>query len=137
MFSTRFKSALVVAAMALGGVVAANAPANAAGDYIAFNTPGFSIEFGDRRVQREHRRKSHRNSFYDDEYGYRDRRHSRRHRCSPRRAVRKAQRNGIRRAHVIRVGRRGVIVAGRQWGDRVVVGFGRHRSCPIRFVRAR
>ncbi len=134
MLSARFKSAIIVAAMALGGVFAANAPASAAGEYIAFNTPGFSIEFGDRRERRRH---AHRNPYYEDDYDYRERRHTRRQRCSPRRAVRKARRNGVRRAHVIRAGRRGVVVAGRQWGDRVVVGFGRHRSCPIRFVRAR
>ena len=57
--------------------------------------------------------------------------------CRPARALRKVRRNGIRRAHVIRQGRRGLVVAGRQWGDRVVIGFGRHRSCPVRFVRAR
>ena len=70
--------------------------------------------------------------------GYRDHRWDRpRNRCNPRKAVRKAKRRGVRRAHVIRVGKRGVVVAGRKWGERVVIGFGRNRSCPVRFVNAR
>lgn len=69
---------------------------------------------------------------------YGGKRHLRRyHTCNPRRALRKAQRRGIRHAHIRRINGRGVVVAGRKWGERVVIGFANHRSCPVRFVRAR
>lgn len=53
--------------------------------------------------------------------------------CSANRALRKADRMGIRRARVVDVGRRTIEVAGRdRRGDRVVVTFGRRdRSCPV------
>lgn len=67
-----------------------------------------------------------------------DRPRFRNHRvCKPRRALRKAQRRGLRHAHIRRINRRGVVVAGRKWGKRVVMGFANHRSCPVRFVRSR
>ncbi len=137
MISNMLKTALVAASLSLGSIAATTAPAVAAGTSIVFDTPGFSVEFGERRSNRwGGRNRGYRQHRFDDG-GYRGRRHSRRNRCTPRRAVRKARRNGIHRAHVIRAGRRGVVVAGRQWGERVVIGFGRHRHCPVRFVRAR
>jgi hypothetical protein len=53
--------------------------------------------------------------------------------CSPDRALRKAERMGLRRARVIDVGRRTIDVSGRdRRGDRVVVSFGRRdRGCPV------
>jgi len=71
-----------------------------------------------------------------------DRRDSRRDRyeevrredgCSANRALRKADRMGIRRARVVDVGRRTIEVAGRdRRGDRVIVTFSRRdRSCPV------
>ncbi|MDD9908074.1 MAG: hypothetical protein OXR62_00115 [Ahrensia sp.] len=101
-----------------GGLMSQSSAAHAASDGIFFDAPGFSL------------------GFYDGpRYGHR--RGYRHARCTPRRALRKARRNGVRRAHILRVGHRGVIVAGRQWGDRVVIGFGKRRGCPVRFVRAR
>ncbi len=63
-----------------------------------------------------------------DEY-----REGRRSECTADRALRKAERMGIRRARVVDVGRRTIEVAGRdRRGDRVIVSFGRRdRSCPI------
>jgi len=136
MISNMLKTALVAGSFLLGATVGGVTPASAGNGYIAFDAPGFSVEFGD-RVSHRKRHRGYHHGFFDEDYGYRGRRHSRRNRCTPRRAVRKARRNGIRRAHVVRAGRRGVVVAGRQWGERVVIGFGRHRHCPIRFVRAR
>ncbi len=128
MFSSSIKSIFIAGTVALGTLVAASSSAQAGSHGgIYFEGPGISVGFGDRH--------------------YRDRRWDRgdrwdrprfRHRtCKPRKALRKARNRGLRRAHIVRVGYRGVIVAGRKWGDRVVIGFGRHRSCPVRFVRAR
>lgn len=69
---------------------------------------------------------------------YKRKRNLRRHHtCSPRRALNKAQRRGVRHAHIRRINHRGVVVAGRKRGERVVIGFANHRSCPVRFVRVR
>ena len=38
---------------------------------------------------------------------------------------------GLRRARIIDVDRRTVKVAGRQYGDRVVIVFANERGCPI------
>jgi hypothetical protein len=54
----------------------------------------------------------------------RDRREERRE-CSPERALEKARRMGIHRAHIERVGRRSIEVRGRSDGERVGVRFDR------------
>lgn len=51
--------------------------------------------------------------------------------CTPDRALDKADRMGVRRARVVDVSRRTISVAGRKWGDRMVVTFGREPHCPI------
>ena len=123
MFKSQIKSFLIAGTVALGAL-SATAGTASADHRIGFEIggPGFSFSFGDRGYR-----------------GFRDWDRPRYHRkrCSPRKAVRKARRKGLRRAHVVRVGHRGVIVAGRKWGERVVVGFGRHRSCPVRVGRHR
>ncbi len=75
---------------------------------------------------------------YDDCYEQRghdrrdDWREGRRDECSPDRALRKAERMGIRRARVESVGRRTINVIGRSRGDRVIVTFDRRdRWCPV------
>lgn len=73
---------------------------------------------------------------YDDECRYEERRPRReewrRAGCTENRALAKAERMGIRRARIERVGRRTIEVRGRdRRGDRVGVTFGRDRSCPI------
>ncbi|RUV66638.1 MAG: hypothetical protein EOR30_15145 [Mesorhizobium sp.] len=69
----------------------------------------------------------------DDDYFYRERRRERdwRRSCSPNRALYKAERMGLRRARIIDVSRRTVKVAGRQYGDRVVIVFANERGCPV------
>lgn len=53
-------------------------------------------------------------------------------RCSPDRALRKAERMGVRRARIADVGRRTIDVRGRdRYGDRIMVTFGRQPSCPV------
>ncbi|MFD0916330.1 hypothetical protein ACFQ14_07930 [Pseudahrensia aquimaris] len=115
------KSIALAGTLALGAFAATSTTASA-GDVrigVDLRGPGFDIGIGDRYFRGDRRRDRH----------YRT--------CSPRKALRKARRNGVRRAHIRRIGHRGVIVSGRKWGERVVMGFGKHRSCPIRFVRAR
>ena len=53
--------------------------------------------------------------------------------CTPDRALRKAERMGIRRARVVDVDRRSIEIRGRDRdGERVYVTFGRRdRSCPV------
>ncbi|MDQ6436413.1 hypothetical protein RB623_20375 [Mesorhizobium sp. LHD-90] len=51
--------------------------------------------------------------------------------CTPNRAVEKARRLGLRRAHVIDVGRRTIDVAGRRYGERFVLTFARVPGCPV------
>jgi hypothetical protein len=62
-----------------------------------------------------------------------DRRDDRRDRgCSEGRALDKAERMGVRRARIDRIGRRTIEVRGRdRRGDRVSVVFGRERGCPV------
>lgn len=62
-----------------------------------------------------------RRDYYDD-----------RPRCSEGRALRKAERMGIRRAHIADIGRRTIEVRGRdRYGERIYVTFGRQPSCPV------
>jgi hypothetical protein len=51
--------------------------------------------------------------------------------CSPEEAVTKARRLGIRNARVVDVDRRTIDVAGRRYGERVIITFGRNGNCPI------
>lgn len=147
MFTKTIKSTLIAVAITLGAVVSATGAANAevrGGIYL--EGPGISVGIGDRdrRYNRRHRQgdrwdRSDRRGRWDRRggWGRGDRWDRPRHRaCSPRKAVRKARRKGIRHAHVVRVGHRGVIVAGRKWGERVVIGFRNNRRCSVRFVRA-
>ena len=63
-----------------------------------------------------------RRGYYDDD----------RPRCSEGRALRKAERMGIRRARIADVGRRTIDVRGRdRYGERIYVTFGRQPNCPI------
>jgi len=132
--TSKFKKIIAAATIALGtfGAVAATSTAAQADvrGGIHFSGPGFSVGFGDFGYDRGPR------------YRYRDYRYDRgprygRHFCRPGKAIRKAERRGIRRAHIVRSGRRGIVVAGRKWGERVVIGFRNNHRCSIRFVRAR
>jgi len=118
MFTNALKAIALTGALIVGGFAATTAPAEAGGRLsLELSGPGFYFN-SDRR------------------HHFRDRAHRRNH-CSPRKAVHKARRKGLRRAHVVRIGRRGVVVAGRKWGERIVMGFSRNRHCSVRFVRAR
>jgi hypothetical protein len=126
MHISKMKSIIVAGALAMGIFSATSGTASAevfGGIY--YGGPGFSIGIS--------------SGGYGQGYGRRDRHrpHYRGNRCRPGKAVSKARSRGIRRAHVVRVGHRGVVVAGRKWGERVVIGFGRSHRCPVRYVRAR
>ena len=75
--------------------------------------------YGDRRY--EERR--------DERIGDRDNRSGRR--CTPERALQKAQDMGIRRARIQEVGRRTIDIVGRSQGERVRVTFSRAPRCPV------
>lgn len=62
----------------------------------------------------------------DREPSYRERR-----RCSPERALAKAERMGLRRARIQSVDRDVIEVRGRRYGERVIVAFERDRNCSI------
>ncbi len=158
MFLKRFKSAFIATVIGFGALVTFGGSANAdvrAG--VTLNGSGFGITIDNRnygrnnearRSQRRHSRGWNRWNRWNrwDNPRPRSRRwnrgnrwndsYSRRNRCSPYKAVKKARRKGIRNAYVIRVNRRGVLVAGRRWGERVVIGFDRSRRCGVRFVRS-
>ncbi|MBZ9986759.1 hypothetical protein LB572_06575 [Mesorhizobium sp. BH1-1-5] len=114
MFNT-IKTAALSALVGFGTFAAT--PAHADSLYLGFgdrHDPRFGIYTGD-----------------DDGYR-RDRDRDRDWRgCSPDRALDKAERMGLHRARIVDMSRRTVKVAGRQYGDRVVVVFANERGCPI------
>ncbi|AZO11948.1 MULTISPECIES: hypothetical protein [unclassified Mesorhizobium] len=112
MFNT-IKTAALSALVGLGTLGAI--PAHADSLYLGFGNnhdPRFGVYTG------------------DDDDGY-YRREWRRDRCSPDRALDKAERMGLHRVRIVDVSRRTVKVAGRQYGDRVVVVFANVRGCPV------
>ncbi|TGQ36479.1 MULTISPECIES: hypothetical protein [unclassified Mesorhizobium] len=115
MFNT-IKTAALSALVGLGTLAAI--PAHADSIYLGFgndNDPRVGVYTGgDDRYYREHRRE-------------RDWRRS----CSPERALDKAERMGLHRARIVDISRRTVKVAGRQYGDRVVIVFANERGCPV------
>lgn len=118
---TKLKTAALSALIGLGAIAAMPAAAQAEGLYLNYGTGhhsgvGIGIQIGGY-----------------DRYDYRDYRRDRRHfrGCSPQRALNKAERMGLRRAHVVDVDRRTIKVAGRKHGERVRITFARAPNCPI------
>lgn len=114
----KLKTAALSALIGLGTLAAIPATAQADSLYLNYgshNGVGIGVQFGDydRRDYRDYRRDRHVRG------------------CSPHRAVDKAARYGVRRAHVVDVDRRTITVAGRKWGERVRMTFGRAPHCPI------
>ncbi|ESW81435.1 hypothetical protein NKH81_17550 [Mesorhizobium sp. M0959] len=116
MFNT-IKTAALSALVGLGTLAAI--PAHADSIYLGFGNnqdPRVGVYTGDE----------------DDGYYREHRRHGGwRRSCSPERAIDKAERMGLHRARIIDINRRTVKVAGRQYGDRVVIVFANERGCPI------
>ena len=90
------------------------------------NDSRFGLYLGDNE-ERAYRRDRYRDDYryYGDEYRRSERR------CTPERALYKAQRMGIHRARIADVSRRTIDVIGRQHGDRVLVTFARAPRCPV------
>ena len=118
---TKLKTAALSALVAFGAITAMPAAAQAEGLYLNYGSGhhsgvGIGVQIGNY-----------------DRYDYRDYRGDRRHfrGCSPERALNKAERYGVRRAHVVDVNRRTISVAGRKHGERVRITFARAPNCPI------
>lgn len=111
---TRLKSIVLSSAIALGAFAAVPATAQADNFYFGIGARGSAVEvqFGGRGPQY-------------------DRHHGPRHGCSARDAVRKAERMGIRRAHVRSESRQVIHVSGRDRGRPVMVTFGKAPNCPV------
>lgn len=118
MFS-KLKTAALSTMIGLGAIAAMLAGAQADGLYLNYggghhNSSGAGIYYG------------------DDDYRP-DYRHDRPYKqfCTPYRALDKAERLGLRRAHVVDVSRRTIQVSGRKYGERVRITFARAPNCPI------
>lgn len=74
---------------------------------------------------------SHGPSFGYHNAGYGHSRHWDRHACTPRKALHKANRIGIHRAHIRSVNRHTIRVSGRKHGHRINVTFAKAPHCPI------
>ncbi len=117
MIVTKLKTAAIAALVGAGTLAAIPATAQADGLYLNYGgyNGGFGVHVGDYdRVDYRHRNGPR------ERWG-----------CTPYRALDKAERYGVRRARVIDVDRRTITVAGRKWGERVRMTFGRAPSCPI------
>ena len=119
------RTAVLSAIVGMGAIAAMPASAEAAGGsiYLGFGSGhGSSAGFRfDDRGRHDYRGPGRHGP---------DRYHARE--CSPRDAVRKASRMGVRNARVVDVGRRTIQVAGRGHGHRpAFVVFGKAPSCPV------
>lgn len=120
--NTLIRNTLAALVVATAGI-AASAPTASAGDI------GFSLSIGgagSSMVVRDHGRRGDRgwNRFK----GHRSA-------CAPNRAVSKASRMGVRRAHVVRANHRSVVVQGMRHHRSVRVVFANNRGCPVINVR--
>lgn len=123
---TTLKTATLSAMIGLGAITALPAAANAQDVYLGFGdrhrdgiSGGVHIG-GDRADYRRHRDRD------DDRWDRKDER-----RCTPQRALNKAERMGLRRTRIEDVDRRTIEISGRKFGDRVYLTFGRAPNCPI------
>lgn len=127
MFST-LKTATLAAVVGVTAFTGMAAAAKADGLYLNFGggEPRVGVYVGDgspRHVGRWERDRWDRGDRWD--------RWGRGRECTPGRALDKAERMGIRRARVVDVDRRSIDVAGRKFGNRVVVTFARAPYCPV------
>lgn len=116
-----FAKAALAALIGFGGLGATATTASADSIRFGIGDGGLSVQV------RDHDR------GWDRGRGRGDRgwdRHGRRGRCAPWMATRKAERFGLRRAHVVDISRRRVIVEGRKRGRFITVAFANARGCP-------
>lgn len=117
---SKIKTAALSALISLGALAALPATAQADSIYFGFGThrPGVDFFIGS----------------HDGRVRHWDRRDYRRD-CTPRRAVNKAERMGLRHVYVRNINRNRIRVEGRDHGDRVRVTFARAPGCPVLRVR--
>lgn len=119
-----FRTLALSAIVGMGAIAAMPAPAEAAGGsiYLGFGSghgAGASFRFDDRGRHR-----------YRDNRRASGPRHIRG--CSPREAIHKASRMGLRNARVVDASRRTIRVAGRSHGHRpATITFGKAPHCPV------
>lgn len=121
MFKT-IKNATLSALVGLGTLAAIPATAQADSIYFGFggghNRPGVEFFVGGTKG-----------------HAYRPGRHYARRDCTPRRAVNKASRMGLRHVYVRNNNRNRIRVEGRDRGDRVRVTFAKAPGCPVIKIR--
>lgn len=128
----KLKTIALSAMIGFGGLAAVPAAAQADGLYLnlgGHNDARFGVYVGDRDA-RHYRWDRYRPDDRWDRH-WPDERRGYRQRCTPERALDKAERIGLRRVAIRDVTRHTISVSGRDHGDRVVVTFGRGRHCPI------
>lgn len=124
---SKLRTVALSAAIGLGTL--ATVPAQADGLYLNFGGGGSGVGIEVRDGYRHDWRDDDRRGWREDHR--RDRRDWRAERCTPERALWKAERMGVRRARIEDVSRRSITVRGRARGERIWVTFGRAPSCPI------
>jgi hypothetical protein len=129
MFNT-IKTAAIAGLIGLTALAAVPAQADS-GIYLRFGNDGVGIQGDNGRVYRRNRyRDQYRDDVYRD-YEYRDEFRRSERRCTPERALYKAERIGVHRARIADVSRRTISVVGRSRGERVYITFARAPRCPI------
>lgn len=131
----KIKTATISALVGLGTLAAIPAGAQADGLYLNLGQGEPRVGVYVQDGYRDGYRDDYRNGRWDNrgegrwDYGRNDRRWDRR--CTPDRALDKAERMGIRRARIDDVNRRTITVRGRKYGERVYVTFARAPNCPV------
>ncbi len=125
----KIKKIAVSALVSFGVLATIPATAQAHGNHHGGGA-GFGIWFGE-SGHSHWRRPGARRGGGDWHNGRRYNPIGRAHRCSPRRALNKARRMGVRNAHIRRVDHRVIKVRGRSHGYRVRIVFARAPGCPV------
>jgi hypothetical protein len=125
MFNT-IKTAAIAGLVGLSALAAVPAQADN-GVILRFGNGGVGV-YQDDNGGRMYRRDRYREEYRDD---YRDEFRRSERRCTPERALYKAERIGVHRARIADVSRRTISVVGRSRGERVYITFARAPRCPI------
>lgn len=131
----KIKTATISALVGLGTLAAIPASAQADGLYLNLGQGEPRVGVYVQDGYRDGYRDDYRNGRWDGrgegrwDYSRNDRRWDRR--CTPDRALDKAERMGIRRARIDDVNRRTITLRGRKYGERVFVTFARAPNCPV------
>lgn len=129
----KIKTAALSALIGFSTLAAIPATAQADGLYLNLGQGeprvGIYVQDGYRDNGRWDNRNDGRWDRNDGRWGRDDRRWDRR--CTPDRALDKADRMGLRRARVVDVNRRTITVSGRKYGERVAISFARAPNCPV------